>query len=230
MKKTLLLSSILLSSFAAQAAQLEISVQNLTQGMVFTPSIIAAHDSSAYIFKTGMKASDALQAMAEGGDTALLNTMLMDAGANTVITEGMLAPAGQYSVMLNTDMENMYLSLGAMLLPTNDAFTGLDSWMIPTQAGTYTIMINAYDAGTEANTELMLPMAGGVPGVVGIPGDPTMAAGTGGSGVADMSPNQMVHIHPGNIGDDMESGGASDLSNTVHRWLNPVAKVTVTVK
>jgi len=231
MKKTLLLSSMLLSSAAAQAAELEISVQNLTQSMTFTPTIVAAHDASTYLFKTGMAASTALQKMAEGGDVADLDTALTAANANTVQSSGMLAPAATTdTLMLTTDTGNMYLSLGAMLLPTNDGFAGLDSWMIPSEAGTYTIMINAYDAGTEANNELMLPMAGGAPGVAGIPGDPSMASGTGGTGVTDTSPNTMVHIHPGQIGDDSAASGASDLDSTVHRWLNPVAKVTVTVK
>lgn len=40
----------------------------------------------------------------------------------------------------------------------------------------------------------------------------------------------MVHIHPGNLGDDDLEAGISDLNNTVHRWLNPVAMLTVTVK
>jgi len=39
-----------------------------------------------------------------------------------------------------------------------------------------------------------------------------------------------VHIHRGNIGDDSMTDGKSDVTNTVHRWLNPIAKVTVTVK
>ena len=39
----------------------------------------------------------------------------------------------------------------------------------------------------------------------------------------------MVHIHRGSLGDDDITGGKSDLDNTVHRWLNPVARITVTV-
>ena len=41
--------------------------------------------------------------------------------------------------------------------------------------------------------------------------------------------NAYVHIHRGNLGDDDLTGGKSDLDNTVHRWLNPVARITVTV-
>ena len=51
-----------------------------------------------------------------------------------------------------------------------------------------------------------------------------------GTGVTTEEQNTTVHIHRGALGDDMADGGISDLNNTVHRWLNPVAKVTVTVK
>ena len=122
---------------------------------------------------------------------------------------------------------NMYLSLTAMLLPTNDGFVGLDSWKIPSEAGTYTFTVNAYDAGTEANDEIV--NGGGAPGVAGIPGAPG-GSGTGGTGVTDMEENTYVHIHRGSLGDDDLAGGKSDLDNTVHRWLNPVAKLVVTVK
>ena len=130
---------------------------------------------------------------------------------------------------LTTTEGNDYLSLTAMLLPTNDGFVGLNSWKIPTEAGTYTIYLNGYDAGTEANDERVVEGSGAL-GVPGIPAAPGGNAGTGGSGVTSSESNTMVHIHPGNLGDDDLEAGISDLDNTVHRWLNPVAKLTVTVK
>ena len=124
--------------------------------------------------------------------------------------------------------ENMYLSLTAMMLPTNDGFVGLDSWKIPSEAGTYTIMLNAYDAGTEINDEII--NGGGAPGTAGIPADPSGNAGTGAAGASSNEANASVHIHPGNVGDTDAAGGISDLNSTVHRWLNPVAKLVITVK
>ena len=50
------------------------------------------------------------------------------------------------------------------------------------------------------------------------------------TGVTSTESNQMVHIHRGNIGDTDATGGISDVDSRIHRWLNPVAKVTVTVK
>jgi len=38
-----------------------------------------------------------------------------------------------------------------------------------------------------------------------------------------------VHIHRNGLGDADINGGKSDLDATVHRWLNPVARLTVTV-
>lgn len=114
-----------------------------------------------------------------------------------------------------------------MLLPTNDGFVGLDGQHIPRQPGVYTYYLHGYDAGTEANDELIT--GGGAPGVSGIPADPGGNAGTGGSGVAGSDHNAHVHIHRGVVGDMDPAGGSSDLDAGVHRWQDPVAKVTVTV-
>ena len=100
--------------------------------------------------------------------------------------------------------------------------------MIPAEAGSYTMYLNAYDAGTEANDEIV--NGGGAAGVAGIPAAPGGNAGTGGMGVTSEESNMTVHIHRGVIGDTDASGGNSDLDSRIHRWLNPVAKVTVTVK
>lgn len=138
-----------------------------------------------------------------------------------------------------------------MLIPTNDAFVGMDSIAIPTEPGTYTYYLNAYDAGTELNDELNSARTDiveaetgnalggyGVPGVAG-GGAPTRVVdlGMGGTGVAAQVVNGEVedgedgpvHIHRNALGDTDLEGGASDLDSTVHRWLNPVAKVVVTV-
>ncbi|WP_350624519.1 spondin domain-containing protein, partial [Pseudoalteromonas sp. 24-MNA-CIBAN-0067] len=78
----------------------------------------------------------------------------------------------------------------AMVLPTNDAFMGLDAWEIPTEAGTYTMYVNAYDAGTEANDEII--NGGGMSGVPGIPAAPGGDGGANGTGVMDNSDNSNV--------------------------------------
>ncbi|MCB1888571.1 MAG: spondin domain-containing protein [Rhodocyclaceae bacterium] len=232
-----LAAAALLTPLAAQAAEIEVTVTNLTGGIYFTPLLVAAHPAGSHLFQTGAAASTALQAMAEGGDIAGLEADVTAAGGQLVADPagGILAPATSSGVaMLDTGATNTHLSITAMLLPTNDGFVGLDGWEIPTEPGTYTLTLNGYDAGTEANTELMNPGAGGAPGVAGIPGDPSGRAGSGGSGVVAASPNDaepnVVHIHRGQLGDTDASGGLSDVDSRSHRWLNPVARVTVVVK
>lgn len=141
---------------------------------------------------------------------------------------GLLAAGAKTGgIMLDTQAMT-HLSVVAMVLPTNDAFIGLDAWEIPTTAGTYTLNLNAYDAGTEANDEII--NGGGMPGAPGIPAAPGGDGGTNGTGVMDTSSNTNVHIHPGVLGDTDTAGGMSDVDSRIHRWLNPVARVVVVVK
>jgi hypothetical protein len=223
-------SAIVFASSSAMAQDLAITVTNLTQGLHFTPVITAAHASDNHIFMVGTAATPELQAMAEGGDISGLSSMLSnaDANVNENPASGLLAPGMSTSYTLTNDATNTHLSMTTMVLPSNDGFVGLDSWKIPTEAGTYTIMLNAYDAGTEANNEVV--NGGGAPGVLGIPAAPGGDAGSNGTGVTDTESNSMIHIHRGNLGDDMADGGQSDLNNSIHRWLNPVAKLTVTIQ
>lgn len=228
---SLVASATLLASANASAAEIDVKVTNLTQGIYFTPLLVTAHGSDASLYKLGEKASPELQAMAEGGSIAGLLTQVGgeddDTKANPAA--GLLAPAMSTMTTLNTATGNTQLSVVAMMLPTNDGFIGLNSWTIPEQAGTYEVYLNAYDAGTEANNELVLA-GSGASGVLGMPAAPGEGEGTNGTGVTTEETNMMIHVHRGSLGDDIADGGKSDLNNTVHRWLNPVAKVTVTVK
>ncbi|KPH62928.1 spondin domain-containing protein [Pseudoalteromonas porphyrae] len=229
---TLSLAAIaVLASQSVMAAELELKLTNLTQGIHFTPILITAHNNEEHLFEVAMPASTALQTMAEGGNLDPLVAQATAAGSDMAANPagGLLAPTTSTMTTLMTTDGNDYLSVTAMLLPTNDGFVGLDSWKIPTEAGTYTVYLNGYDAGTEANDELVVA-GSGAPGTPGIPAAPGGNAGTGGAGLTSTESNTNVHIHAGNLGDDDLSAGASDLSNTVHRWLNPVAKLTVTVK
>ncbi|MCJ8320534.1 MAG: spondin domain-containing protein [Colwellia sp.] len=233
MKIKSLISTITLvaASASTMAQDLDITLTNLSQGLYFTPILTTAHTSDSSVFSLATAASAELQAMAEGGDISGLVSMLSNANANTNENpaSGLLAPAMSTSYMLTNDSTNTLLSLTTMILPSNDGFVGLDSWTIPTEVGTYTIMLNAYDAGTEANNELIID-GGGAPGTAGIPAAPGGDAGTNGSGVTNSETNMMVHIHRGTLGDDDLAAGKSDLDNRVHRWLNPVAKLTIVVK
>ncbi|MCM2529305.1 spondin domain-containing protein [Shewanella algae] len=225
----LLLSTLPLSQLS-QAAQLEININNLTHGNHFTPLLIAAHDGNSHLFQAGEPASSALQKMAEGGDISELQQAVTANSGVTVANPaaGLLAPGAKVEKVMLDSGALTHLSLVAMLLPTNDAFVGLDGWEIPSTPGSYTLYLNAYDAGTEANDEQIT--GGGAPGVPGIPAAPDGMGGQNGTGVMDDSSNDRVHIHPGLLGDTDPNGGISDVDSRIHRWLNPVAALIVTVK
>ncbi|TCK18909.1 spondin N [Thiogranum longum] len=217
-------------SATAQARELTVEVTNLTNGIYYTPLLVSTHNGNTDLFEPGEPASASLQAMAEGGDISGLISDLKTADADISAdpAEGLLGPGETATAYLKTHKRNRYLSIVAMLLPTNDGFMGLDAQRIPKRRGTYTYYINGYDAGTEANSEII--NGGGAPGVPGIPADPGGNSGTGATGVTDSEQNSLVHIHRGVLGDMDANGGISDLNAAVHHWLNPVAKVTVTVR
>ncbi|MGY8899363.1 MAG: spondin domain-containing protein [Paraglaciecola sp.] len=234
MKRINILSAaamLALSSQQSLAADISVEIQNLTHGLYFTPIAAVVHTPDASLFEVGEAASTELQMMAEGGSIDGITTLANAAGADMIANpaDGLLAPTMSASGDIMTTDGNLMLSVVAMILPSNDGFVGLDNWEIPTEAGTYTVLLNAYDAGTEANDELR---GSGEPGMPGMPVPPPLdpLLGTGGSGVAGADTNATVHIHRGNIGDDSMTDGTSDVNNAVHRWLNPVAKVTVTVR
>ncbi len=214
------------------AAQLVVAVTNLTNGIYFTPLLLTAHDNATHLFRGGAPATPSLRLMAECGDISGLVSDLGGEDADTVADPagGVLAPgASAVATLDTTNTGNTHLSLAAMLLPTNDGFVGLDSLEIPGMPGTHVFYLNGYDAGTEANGEI-LDTSGCAPGMPGIPAAPGGDGGTGGSGVASADSNAAVHVHRGTLGDTDPTAGASDLDSRIHRWLNPVARVVVTVQ
>ena len=143
--KTLIAATLIaaggLAATSATARDLEVTVTNLTNGIHFTPLLVATHDEHTHLFHAGMPASAHLQAMAEGGDITGLSS---DVGAlgGTVAENpagGLLAPGASATAMLDVrGRDNRYLSVVAMMLPTNDGFIGLNAVEIPKRRGSYT--------------------------------------------------------------------------------------------
>ena len=224
------LCAAMVSAPSTWAREITVEVTNLTNGLSFTPLLVAAHRADAGLFSLGSEASANLQAMAEGGEISGLIGDVEATGGVVVAdpAEGVLGPGDSATATFHPrGRYQRRLSVVAMLLPTNDGFLGLNSVRIPHRQGTYTFFVRGYDAGTEANDEVV--NGGGAPGAPGIPADPADNAGSGGTGVAGPDVNSTVHVHRGTLGDDDPQGGASDLDRSVHRWLNPVARVVVTV-
>ncbi len=220
------------TSTLAQAADVEVRVTNLTRGSHFTPLLIAAHPQGTALFEAGMRASVPLQTMAEGGDIGPLVDMLRPLNCELGVdpAQGLLAPGRSATQRLQAGAGtgNVLLSVVAMILPSNDGFIGLNAITIPTTPGTYHYDLPVYDAGSEANDE---KSGSGVTGQPGFPVPPPLVATTpvGGTGIAATAEG-FVHIHRGVLGDHDARGGRSDIDATTQRWLNPAARVVVTVK
>lgn len=110
-----------------------------------------------------------------------------------------------------------FLSWASMLICTNDGFTGVDKLKLPSEAGqTVTIETQAYDAGTELNTELFADL---VPPCGPLTGVDSMGQGTGTSNPA-LAEGAVIHHHGGIT-------GVGDLVSAVHGWDDPAAVITV---
>lgn len=232
MKKNLFAGLITLTLIPCTfAAEYSVKIENLTHSTYFTPLLVSAHPATATLFTSGMPASTSLQAMAEGGDISGIEADLMAVGAKNVANPaaGLLMP-GKYTMadLGDPGATNTQLSIAAMLLPTNDGFVTLNNLTLPTMPGTYTYLLNAYDAGTEANDEIR---GSGASGMAGMPVPPPLETlvGTGGTGISATAEG-FVHIHRGVLGDHNITGGVSDINAASQRWLNPVARVTLIVQ
>lgn len=109
-----------------------------------------------------------------------------------------------------------------------EAFAPLDGVPSMDADASVTVELLGYDAGTEANDEIL---GSGVVGEPGFPAPPAVVdsgTGTGASGIAAPI-ESFVHVHRGVQGDNDVTGGPSDINAAVHGWMNPVARVTVSV-
>ncbi|GGY68903.1 spondin domain-containing protein [Pseudoduganella albidiflava] len=210
-----------------------VSVTNLTHATWFAPILVAAHPATYTAFTEGKPATPELQALAEIGDIAPLAERL-PAGSVAVLNpaNGPLKPGDTATTKLPPRKGTLdtRLSILAMLVPTNDAFTALNAIEIPTKPGKYVYTLNGYDAGTEANNEAQASAPGvGQPGL-GLPPflDDAPDLHRGAPGFANTRAEGYVHVHRGIVGSAAD--GDSVLDHTTYRWMNPVARVTLIVR
>ena len=188
-----------------------ITVQNLTEGQPFSPPVVVVHDATADVLEVGSAASAGVQAIAEDGNPAPLVAALEGAGGiHDVTVFGGPILAGTSATVMVSGPSGSLVSIVGMLICTNDGFTGADSWALPV-SGSSSLMANAYDAGTEMNTEAGPDIidACQAAGPVSLPDD----------GNARPAESGVITMHAGITGSGV-------LTTDDHGWTDPVATIT----
>ena len=134
-----------------------ITIENLTTGQPFSPSFFEARTTgSAPLFTLGDKASDALAAVAEGGNIGMFS---VGAAMNkeSAIGDASLAihtlPGQARTVTIHVDETHPVIDGVWMLGNTNDGFSGIsgvDAWALTEPL---VVEVRGYDAGSEINSE-----------------------------------------------------------------------------
>ncbi|MCU0244940.1 MAG: spondin domain-containing protein [Bryobacter sp.] len=199
-------------------AKYEVTITNLTRGQRFTPVLAVTHRPDVRLFQLGERASDPLRALAEEGDVMpFRNLLTATRGVGDVQMtpappplDRLLGPGKSVKLMIDAPEGTRYLSLAAMLIPTNDGFVALDTVPLP-RNGEAVYYAMAYDAGTEMNDE----KCASIPG----PGYPECGGDGGGARIGNGE--GFVHIHSG-------IHGVGSFMPAMRDWQNPVALIRIT--
>lgn len=205
-----------------------VTLQNLTDGQALTPPLAATHAYGPNIFEVGESAIAELQAIAENGNNTPLRDLLLADSAVLDVAEGATGPLVPASnpggtsftdatdVIVTGDPTARFISMVAMLICTNDGFTGLNSFPLPLE-GAKVILTSGYDAGTEMNTEDYTDLVPPCQELFGV------TSGKTGAGESNplLAENGVITYHAG-------IKGGADLTPDVSGWRNPVAKITIT--
>jgi hypothetical protein len=217
---------------AKRAGSFEVTFTDLASGQPLTPAVAATHRGKNELFRVGRAASFGLKEIAENGNNApMLSRLASDDDVSDVVEApgGPLVPAGSpgdamfgqsTTFSLEGERGARFLSLAAMLICTNDGFTGVNALKLPSKVGaSVTVETAGYDAGTELNTEDFADIVPPCQGLIGVSsGEP----GTGTSNPALAEGGVIAH-HAGIF-------GGADLVPAIHGWDTgaPVARITVT--
>jgi hypothetical protein len=186
----------------------KVTVTNLTRGQSFTPILVVSHRYAPnLLFVPGETASPELAMLAEGGDTGPLETVLSGNPRvrDTATSAGLLEPGDSTTIEVQGQIGLGRISLAAMLIPTNDAFLAAQNVRLPSGHEVVTVVVPAYDAGSEPNDE----DCANIPGPV-----------CGGEGVSEGGGEGYVHVHAG-------IHGIGTLAAETYDWRNPVASISI---
>ena len=147
------------------SGSITVSFRNLSEFQPMTPPVVILHnapdtENGIRYFELGDSVGEEVRQIAEDGNI----TPLVEAAQGQIVTGrvsaaeaappeagGALLPGGTSSVTLTQDVADQVLSIVAMVVCTNDGFTGVDSMEI--SEGTLTPPV--YDAGSETNVETL---------------------------------------------------------------------------
>jgi hypothetical protein len=170
-----------------------------------SPPLFVVHSSHADVWSVGEIASHGVAALAEDANNAVLESALQHVrGVKTASTGagGPIPSRESRTYMVETGGRFNRLSVLTMLVNTNDAFTGLDSFR-PSGHGAG-VMTMAYDAGSERNNELRSHIPGPCCNNPFVR-DPEGA---------------LIRHHEGIT-------GRGDLAPAAYDWDDPVARITI---
>jgi len=190
----------------------KVTITNPNRAQPLAPALFITHSKRFSLFETnGQPASDGLATLAETGGPGVLQVeVLATPGVKTADvlfgpnpSPPVFLPGVSDSFYISTSGKAKYFTAVAMLGATNDAFYALRGIELP-KKGKITLYADAYDAGSEENTELLTDVP----------------AGGGGYNFPDAPGEGYIHIHTG-------IRGVGDLDAAMYDWRNPVAIITV---
>jgi hypothetical protein len=189
-----------------------VTIQNLTPpgpgtpgSQPLSPPLFVVHSSRADVWSVGEIASHGVAAIAEDADNSVLQSALPQVdGVKSVATGagGPIPSGAARTYIVETSGKFNQLSVLTMLVNTNDAFTGLDSFRPRGRGARLETM--AYDAGSERNNELKSHIPGPCCG------------------------NAFVRAPEGNL-IRMHEGitGRGQLDPAKYDWAEPAARITI---
>jgi hypothetical protein len=155
---TLAAAAMLWTAGAGQAGEqgvYALTLSNTNAGQNFSPPVIALHTRGYRLFELGQPATVELWRLAEDGSTTEFQAVA-DPELREVIVGRPIHRRD--SPVFTTTFEappGLLLSVAAMLSLTNDGFVAARSVPLPAEvAASTTVALHAFDAGSEANTEL----------------------------------------------------------------------------
>lgn len=202
-------------------ATYEVTITNLTTGQWLTPPAAATHSEEFSLWRVGNSATVATKEIAENGN---LDAAVGAFEASRLVFDWKVTPSpsgppplapGASVTFEITAPPRARLSFASMLICTNDGFTGVDAIRLPRGRRSVVHHLDAYDAGTETNTEAWVDLVPPCAQLTGF-GD------QGGTGVSNpaLFENGVIAHHPG-------IAGVADLVPGVHGWTNPVATIEI---